>query len=47
MSLPAYKKVGPIGSEDINFKEQDFQVTITVHEARQLTGLDIDPVIVV
>ncbi|XP_022089546.1 otoferlin-like isoform X2 [Acanthaster planci] len=31
--------------QDASFKSQDYQISVTIHEARQLAGLDIDPVV--
>ncbi|XP_071807797.1 otoferlin-like isoform X5 [Asterias amurensis] len=39
------KKVRPMMGLEASFKSQDYQVSVTIHEARQLAGLDIDPVI--
>ncbi len=39
------KKIRPMMGLEASFKSQDYQVSVTIHEARQLAGLDIDPVI--
>ncbi|XP_038056596.1 otoferlin-like isoform X3 [Patiria miniata] len=43
--IPALRKVRPMMGLEASFKSQDYQISVTIHEARQLAGLDIDPVI--
>ncbi|XP_033118716.1 otoferlin-like isoform X3 [Anneissia japonica] len=45
--VPNVKKLPPPGGEVYALKPQDFQVNVTVVEARNLAGLNIDPVVCV
>lgn len=44
-SLPRWHRLRPVTRIEQHLKAQDFQVCVTIIEARQLPGLNMDPVV--